>query len=99
MDGMVDGYCIYLLIYYSTTEHRYGPGHDYHDYDADMSFGMTTFLYLGSLRLETGVGIREGGLKGFGALAMSLRLYKFGISMTFFSIAAGLMNEKPFNDF
>ena len=50
-------HCIYLLnlLFYDGAWVGKGPGHDHHDYDADMSFWHDLLFYtLGSLRLETG---------------------------------------------
>lgn len=73
---MGEGHGIYLTIYF-TTEHGYGLGYDYHEYDADMNFGMAIFLY-GQLEAGTRVWHMGGGLKALGALATVLRCIILG---------------------
>lgn len=67
----------YLTIFL-TTEHGYGSGYDYHDYDADMNFGMAIFLYG---QLETGKGGLAYGrrIEGSWGIGYVSSLYNPGI--------------------
>lgn len=68
---------IHLMIYF-TTKHGYGLGYDYHDYDADMNFGMAIFLYE---QLEIGNGRLAYGrrIEGSWSIGYVFSLYNLGI--------------------